>query len=36
MIAIEGDHGSTFFYPDSIYAHSAIECQVKLQKQDGG
>jgi SAM-dependent methyltransferase len=36
MIAIEGDHGSTFFYPDSIYAHSAIDCQVQLQRQNGG
>lgn len=36
MIAIEGDHGSTFFYPDSKYAHSAIDCQVRLQRQSGG
>ena len=36
MIAIEGDHGSTFFYPDSKYAHSAINCQIQLQKQSGG
>jgi SAM-dependent methyltransferase len=36
MIVIEGDHGSTFFYPDSPYARSAIECQVLLQKQSGG
>ena len=36
MIAIEGDHGSTFFYPDSEYAHSAINCQIQLQKQSGG
>lgn len=36
MIAIEGDHGSTFFYPDSQQAHSAIDCQVQLQKQSGG
>jgi phospholipid N-methyltransferase len=36
MIAIEGDHGSTFFYPDSDYAHSAIDCQIQLQKQNGG
>jgi len=36
MIAIEGDHGSTFFYPDSKYAHSAIDCQIQLQKQSGG
>jgi ubiquinone/menaquinone biosynthesis C-methylase UbiE len=36
MIAIEGDHGSTFFYPDSKYAHLAIDCQIQLQKQSGG
>ncbi len=33
---IEGDHGSTFFHPNSIYAHKAIECQVELQKRHGG
>ena len=36
LIAIEGDHGSTFFYPDSSYAHSAIDCQIQLQKLNGG
>jgi SAM-dependent methyltransferase len=36
IMAIEGDHGSTFFYPESIYAHSAIDCLVQLQKQSGG
>ena len=36
MIAIEGDHGSTFFHPDSKYAHYAIDCQIQLQKQSGG
>lgn len=36
IVAIEGDHGSTFFYPDSKYAHSAINCQIQLQKQSGG
>ena len=36
MVVIEGDHGSTFFYPDSNYAHSAIKCQIQLQKQNGG
>lgn len=36
MIAIEGDHGSVFFYPDSKYAYSAINCQIQLQKQSGG
>ena len=33
---LKGDHGSTFFYPDSPYAHSAIDCQIQLQKQSGG
>jgi SAM-dependent methyltransferase len=36
MIAIEGDHGSTFFYPDSNHAHLAIDCQIQLQKINGG
>ena len=33
---IEGDHGSTFFYPYSHYAQSAINAQVKLQSENGG
>ena len=33
---IEGDHGSTFFYPDSQYAQAAIHAQVKLQSVNGG
>ncbi len=36
LIVIEGDHGSTFFYPDSEYAQQAINCQIELQKQNGG
>ena len=36
MTVIEGDHGSTYFYPDSAAAHQAIHCQVELQKQAGG
>ena len=36
LIAIEGDHGSTFFYPDSENANSAINCQIQLQKLSGG
>lgn len=36
IVAIEGDHGSTFFYPDSIAAHQAIDCQVQLQSLNGG
>jgi ubiquinone/menaquinone biosynthesis C-methylase UbiE len=33
---IEGDHGSTFFYPYSHYAQAAIHAQVKLQSENGG
>ena len=36
MTVIEGDHGSTYFYPDSEAAHKAIQCQVELQKRSGG
>jgi len=36
ITVIEGDHGSTFFYPDSEAAHRAIQCQVDLQKRAGG
>ena len=34
--AIEGDHGSTFFHPDSDAAHAAIACLVELQRRAGG
>lgn len=33
---IEGDHGSTYFHPESESAAHAIQCQVSLQKQRGG
>jgi ubiquinone/menaquinone biosynthesis C-methylase UbiE len=36
IVLIEGDHGSTFFYPDSDAAHAAIQCQVELQRRAGG
>ena len=36
MTVIEGDHGSTYFYPDNEAAHKAIHCQVELQKRTGG
>ncbi|PIP38511.1 MAG: SAM-dependent methyltransferase [Desulfobacterales bacterium CG23_combo_of_CG06-09_8_20_14_all_51_8] len=36
ITVIEGDHGSTYFYPDSDAAHRAIRCQVELQKRAGG
>ncbi|MFM7535198.1 MAG: class I SAM-dependent methyltransferase [Acidimicrobiales bacterium] len=36
ITVIEGDHGSTFFHPDSDAAHTAIGCQVALQAAAGG
>jgi ubiquinone/menaquinone biosynthesis C-methylase UbiE len=36
MTVIEGDHGSTYFYPDSKAATEAIQAQVELQKRAGG
>jgi len=36
ITVIEGDHGSTYFYPDSSVAHTAIQCLVRLQQQTGG
>jgi len=36
ITVIEGDHGSTYFYPDSEDAHRAIQCQVELQHRAGG
>lgn len=36
IIVIEGDHGSTFFHPDSQAAQTAIGCQVELQARSGG
>jgi ubiquinone/menaquinone biosynthesis C-methylase UbiE len=36
ITVIEGDHGSTFFHPDSEAAHRAIHCQVELQRRAGG
>jgi trans-aconitate methyltransferase len=36
ITVIEGDHGSTYFYPDSKAAHAAINCQVELQARAGG
>ena len=36
LTAIEGDHGSAFFHPDSAAAHRAIRCQVELQARAGG
>jgi SAM-dependent methyltransferase len=36
ITVIEGDHGSTYFHPDSVAAHDAIQCQVALQARAGG
>ena len=36
ITAIEGDHGSAYFHPDSLAAHRAIDCQVRLQERAGG
>jgi hypothetical protein len=33
---IEGDHGSTYFHPESEAARVAISCQVELQRRAGG
>jgi len=36
ITVVEGDHGSTYFHPDSDYARKAISCQVALQARAGG
>lgn len=36
LTVIEGDHGSTYFHPDSAAARRAIDCQVELQRRAGG
>ncbi|MEL7003230.1 MAG: methyltransferase domain-containing protein [Bacteroidota bacterium] len=36
ITVIEGDHGSTYFYPDSEAARNAVKAQVDLQHQNGG
>ena len=36
ITVIEGDHGSTYFYPDNEAAYKAIRCQVEVQKRAGG
>jgi SAM-dependent methyltransferase len=36
ITVIEGDHGSTYFHPDSDAARDAIACQVSLQRNAGG
>jgi DNA-binding transcriptional MerR regulator/trans-aconitate methyltransferase len=36
LTVIEGDHGSTYFHPDSHAARDAVDCQVTLQRHAGG
>jgi len=36
ITVIEGDHGSTYFHPDSRYARKAIRCLVDIQAGLGG
>ena len=36
ITVIEGDHGSTYFHPDSESAQKAIQAQVELQRRGGG
>lgn len=36
ITVIEGDHGSTYFHPDSAPARRSVQCLVELQKRNGG
>ncbi len=36
ITVIEGDHDSTFFYPENAYARKVINAQVQLQTKKGG
>jgi SAM-dependent methyltransferase len=36
LTVFEGDHGSTYFHPDSPFAHRAIQCLIDLQARAGG
>lgn len=36
LTVIEGDHGSTFFYPLNPLSQRAIDCLVELQSRSGG
>jgi trans-aconitate methyltransferase len=36
ITVIEGDHGSTYFHPESPYAQHAIRCLIELQARAGG
>jgi SAM-dependent methyltransferase len=36
ITVIEGDHGSTYFHPDSPDARRAVQCLIELQAMAGG
>lgn len=36
ITVIEGDHGSTYFYPSSPWAQKAVQCLIDLQDEHGG
>jgi ubiquinone/menaquinone biosynthesis C-methylase UbiE len=36
ITVIEGDHGSAYFHPDSLYARKAIQCLIDIQVEMGG
>ncbi|MDT0263116.1 methyltransferase domain-containing protein [Jatrophihabitans lederbergiae] len=36
LTVIEGDHGSTYFHPDSDAAQDTIDCQITLQRHAKG
>lgn len=36
LTVIEGDHGSTYFYPHSVEAQQTVQCLVKIQADMGG
>ena len=36
ITVIEGDHGSTYFYPETEFASRAVRCLVELQARAGG
>jgi SAM-dependent methyltransferase len=36
ITVIEGDHGSTYFHPDSAPARKAVQCLIDLQRLGGG
>jgi SAM-dependent methyltransferase len=36
ITVIEGDHGSTYFHPESAAAQKAIDCLIQLQRIAGG